>query len=516
MRSRWLMLLLTILLFATPADVLAQSSEGAEEESEEPGEPGEDEAAPAAEGESPEGEAETSEITEGEGEITEGGGEAIEGEGEAVEGEGDSAEAEGETGETTEDEAAPDPAETAEAMPLPSPLQVPDGLAQVTARVTCAGRVGAGLLVDDGRAVITLLEVAQLGYLADVRLGDGHLTRARIVAVDTVEKLALLELDEPAPEVATPLRRELPALGEQVSFLGHGGATGLSDLYQVERELLTFSLVHAHVASAPVVLDDLAPAEQPRWFLVDRSPGEGDGGSPVFDANGYVVGLLIGEVDDGGGRSIAVGAATLDDLVAEPRLEKKWRKRHHLQSWGGVGLVAHNRPSHLAGAILYGFRLVFLDSIRLEPWIEVDLGTRAPRPAEGDLVSRPRDFWWSIETGLTVGYRIPMFVEGGRNYIIPTAGFRIGWNRFEHKVDSLVSSCSEGGTGDCGFELERSTDQERSLRPGIDLGIDVRHGKVRFGYRFFIDPMAVRPHSMHRLVVTFDGLGLPVKVGDSN
>jgi hypothetical protein len=28
--------------------------------------------------------------------------------------------------------------------------------------------------------------------------------------------------------------------------------------------------------------------------------------------------------------------------------------------------------------------------------------------------------------------------------------------------------------------------------------------------------MAVRPHSMHRLVVTFDGLGLPVKVGDSN
>ena len=414
---------------------------------------------------------------------------------------------EGEPPAVDQDPAPEEPAAPMSAADLPI----------LTARVLCAGRVGAGLLVADGQAVITPLDMVQLGYPVEVRLGDGHLTRGHITAVDAIEGLARVELDEPAPDApTTPLRRRAPELGEHVAIVGHGGATGMSDLYQVEREMLTFSVIHARVASAPVELDDLTPAEQPRRFLVDRSLGVGDAGSPIFDQEGQVLGLLLEEVKDGGGRSIAVGAATLDDLVAEPELEKPWRKRHHLQSWGGLGLVAHNRPSHLAGAILYGLRVVLLDSIRLEPWLEVDLGTRAARAAEGDLSARPRDFWWSVETGLTVGYRIPMFVEGGRNYIIPTAGFRIGWNRFQHKVDELVSSCDEGDAGGCGFVLERSIDQERSLRPGIDVGIDVRHGKVRFGYRFFIDPMAVRTHSMHRLVVTFDGLLLPIKVGDSN
>ena len=513
MRCPSMLLLLTILVFTSPAAALAQGSTGDGGDEPGEGEGGADEPGQAdADVETDEAdEAETQEPVQETGEVDQ----------EADDVDREAADVDPEVGGVVEDEApvTPEgsgPVEAATDEPVePSPSAAPADLVRLTARVTCAGRVGGGLLVDDGKAVITVLEVVRLGYPAQVRLGDGHLTRARIVAVDPVDGLALLELEEPAPGVVTHLRRELPVLQEQVRIVGHGGATGLSDIHQIERELLTFSLVSARVAADPVVFEDLAPAEQPRWFLIDRGVGEGDGGSPVFDENGRVLGLLMQEVEDGGGRSIAVGAATLDDLIAEPRLEKRWHKRHHLQSWAGLGLVAHNRPSHIAGAILYGFRLVFLDSIRLEPWVEVDLGTRAPRPAEGDLASRPRDFWWSIEAGLSVGYRIPMFVEGGRNYIIPTAGFRIGWNRFQHNVDSLVSSCAEGG-GDCGFQIERSVDQERSLRPGIDLGIDVRHGKLRFGYRFFIDPMAVRPHSMHRLVVTFDGLGLPIKVGDSN
>ena len=431
----------------------------------------------------------------------------------------DSAADDDDSADSPPDELPPDP---------PAPAADPTGeadhqprsvtdLGQLVARVQCAGRVASGLLVADGAAVITPLEAVQLGYPVEVRLGDGHMTRGHITAVDSIEGLARVELDEPAPDApTTTLVRELPQLGAPIAIVGHGGATGLSDVYQLERELLTFSVVHANVASTPVEFEDLTPAEQPRRFLVDRSVGEGDAGSPIFDPQGRVVGLLLEEVEDGGGRSIAVGAATLDDLVAEPALDKPWRKRHHLQSWGGIGLVAHNRPSHLAGALLYGIRVVLIDSIRLEPFLEVDLGTRAPRAAETDLPERPRDFWWSIETGLTVGYRIPMFVEGGRNYIVPTAGFRIGWNRFEHRVDSLVSSCTGEGAAGCGFVLDRQVDQERSLRPGIDLGIDVRHGKLRFGYRFFIDPMAVRAHSMHRLVVTFDGMLLPIRVGDSN
>ncbi len=486
MRSDWLKVLVLALLLALPLGALAQGSDPEDE-------PATD--VPADDDDS-----------------------AAEGDDDDSAALDDDDSAEGDDDDSADDDAVPAPEpdpEAAQTVAEAAPDVADPG--QLVARVQCAGRVAGGVLVAGGTAVIAPLEAVQLGYPVDVRLGDGHLTTGRITAVDRVEELALVTLDEPAPDApTTPLSRELPALGEPVTIIGHGGATGLSDLYQVERELLTFSVVHARVASSPVEFDDLAPAEQPRRFLVDRPVGEGDAGSPVFDQRGRVVGLLMNEVEDGGGRSIAVGAASLDDLVAEPALAKPWRKRHHLQSWGGIGLAAHNRPSHLAGAILYGIRVALLDSIRFEPWLEVDLGTRAARAAEEDRPARPRDFWWSIETGLTVGYRIPMFVEGGRNYIIPTAGFRIGWNRFQHKVDQLVSSCSGDDGADCGFVLERHIDQERSLRPGIDLGIDVRHGKVRFGYRFFIDPMAVRAHSMHRLIVTFDGLLLPIRVGDSN
>ena len=497
MRPGWLKLLLPLFLLAIPANAPAQGTDEGDEGAEEADPP-----------EQPTGE----QPGAGEPEST------------AVE----EPEAAGETAEPEADPASlPDPEPLTDVEPEPEPEPepavvldpptVPDDLVRATARVVCAGRVGAGLLVDEGRAVITLLEVVQLGYPVQVRLGDGHMSRGRITAVDRAEGLARVELEEPAPAPpATPLRREPPRLDEPVLLVGHGGATGMSDAYEVDRELITFSVVRAHVAGAPVEYEDLTPGEQPRRFLVDRSPGEGDRGAPIFDEQGRVIGMLLGEVKDGGGRSRAIAAATLDDLVAEPALTKPWRKRHHLQSWAGLGLVAHNRPSHLAGAILYGLRVVLLDSIRFEPWLEVDLGTRAPRPADDVLPYRQRDFWWSIETGLSVGYRIPMFVEGRRNYIVPTAGFRIGWNRFQHNVDSLVSTCSEGDTGACGFELERSIDQERSLRPGIDLGIDVRHGKMRLGYRFFLDPMAVRAHSMHRLVITFDGMVLPIRVGDSN
>ena len=58
-------------------------------------------------------------------------------------------------------------------------------------------------------------------------------------------------------------------------------------------------------------------------------------------------------------------------------------------------------------------------------------------------------------------------------------------------------------------------DQLRSVRVGIDLGADVQHGPVRFGYRFFVDPAAPAAHSMHRLLITLDGLPLDIAIGDS-
>lgn len=413
----------------------------------------------------------------------------------------------------------PDAAPPATASAKPAPARTPPPPLRSTARIVASGRVSGAILVDEGRAVVAPLATVQIGWPAYVTLGEGHSTRARIVAVDHYEGLALLELDDAAPQGgAAVFRTSPPDVGEELVIVGHGGSVGLGEGSLQLRGMLTFSPITAKVSALEVGFGeetDLAPGERPRRFLVDRAPGSGDEGAPMFDAEGRFAGLLLETVKDGGGRGVAVDAAAVADLVAEPRLQKPYVRAHHLQSWAGIGVAAHNRPSHLGATLSYGLRGVFLDQIRVEPWIEVVLGTRAP--FIGDTATRPRDFWWSLETGASFGWRIPMFGEGARNYIVPTLGFRAGWNRFEHKVEELVSDCTDADSASgCAFVIDRSIDQERSFRAGFDLGIDIRHGPVRVGYRFFLDPTAVNAHAMHRLLVTFDGAGIPLRAGDSN
>ncbi len=409
--------------------------------------------------------------------------------------------------------------EAVDAVTTATLLAPPDPLAS-TARVVASGRVSGGVLVDEGRAVVVPLKTVQVGWPADVRLGDGHLTRGRIVAVDRYEGLALLELEDAAPAGnAAIVSGTGRTVGEELTMVGHGGSVGLGEGSLTLREMLTFSPLTVRVSALESQLGegDLAPGERPRRFLVDRGPGVGDEGAPLYDAEGLLAGLLLEAVDDAGGRALAVDATAIRDLVAEPRLEKPFVRAHHLQSWAGIGLAAHNRPSHLGATLSYGLRAVFVDQVRLEPWVEIVLGTRAGFPGSDEVAGRPRDFWWSIETGASFGWRVRMFGEGSRNYVVPALGFRAGWNRFQHRVDELVTVCADDENADgCSLVIDRSLDQERSFRAGLDLGVDIRHGPVRVGYRFFIDPANVNAHAMHRIFVTFDGGGIPLRVGDSN
>ena len=115
---------------------------------------------------------------------------------------------------------------------------------------------------------------------------------------------------------------------------------------------------------------------------------------------------------------------------------------------------------------------------------------------------------------MNAGYRIPIFSEGSRNYLVPHVGFRLGWNRFEHRVESIDSLCGKALTS-CSHTLERELNRESSFRGGVELGFDLRHGGVRLGYRIFLDPQNLEAHTMHRLLVTFDGIPLPIRIGDS-
>jgi len=388
----------------------------------------------------------------------------------------------------------------------------PPPLTESVARVFSGGRVGAGVLLPGGEEVLTLLATVHLGTPIEVRLGNGHSSAATIVAKSVDLGLAVLKLENHSSAGALPnLATQTPELGDEVLIIGHGGSRRDNDSSLAVAGLASFSSLWARVAAAPG--ETTAPAMS--HFLLDRSAGSEDLGAPIFNANREIVGMITEVLEDSGGRAVALSALSLSSFVAAERDSRPYRRPHHLQSWGGFGVAAHNRPSHLAGLVTLGLRGVLFDRLRIEPWFEADLGTRSPLSEEdtgGE--SRPRELWWSLETGVHIGYRVPLFREGGRNYFVPHVGFRLGWNRFQHKVEEVGSLCGKSALN-CSHSIERSVDQQRSFRAGIELGADLRHGAMRVGYRLFLDPSNLKAHTMHRLVITFDGVPLPIRLGDS-
>lgn len=401
------------------------------------------------------------------------------------------------------------PVDTPIAGPIAEPISEPAPPATAAAgspavRIVASGRVGGGLLLPGGSHVVTLLELVQIGWPARVEASDGTRTRARIVQVDRPLGLAVLELDAalPAP-IAAPSR---PArLDEVVRILGHGGTVGLGSDEGALRGQLAFSPLSARVAGVRPPDGDWAA------FLIDRPGGDGDRGAPVIGEDGAFLGLLAEPVLGGGGRTRVVAAEEVLSVAVAAPLGRPWPRRSHFQGWAGIGIAAHNRPYHLAGSGLVGARVVLFDVLRLEPWFEADLGARGRTVGVG---GRPTDLWWSLETGVSAGGRVPLLrVEGSRDYLVPTAGFRIGWNRFQHRPDTFVADCDDAG---CTWARTAGWEQERSVRAGVEVGVDIRKGPVRVGYRIFIDPAAVTAHAMHRLFVTFDQVLAPLGVGDSN
>lgn len=370
------------------------------------------------------------------------------------------------------------------------------------------GRTFAGLLVEDGEYIVTLLELVRVGFPVRVGLADGSQTRARLIAREPEMGLALLRMDNPAaPEYAIEPSTRRVEQGEPVAIIGHGGTSLVPPWLPELGAMVSFSRLAATVAAEGPEVGEEGPFP---GFLVDRNPGEGDLGAPIFDADGEVVGLLADVVEDGGGRAFAVSGAAILRLLAQPRLDKPKPRQTHFQSWGGFGLAVHNRPLHLAGSALVGARIAIIDQVRLEPWFELDLGVRE---AVGEPVSTPQTFWWSLETGLNLGYRLNIFNPRSRDYVVPNVGLRAGWNRFDHWDESLVADCDGA---ECRWTQDSRLAREEGVRAGIDLGLDVQKGPLRIGYRFFLAPSAVDAWSMHRIFITFDGFPLPIRFGDSH
>jgi serine protease Do len=148
-----------------------------------------------------------------------------------------------------------------------------DRLRRVTVRVQVGGAgEGCGIVWRHDGLVVTNAHVAR-GAGARVRLPDGSVADARVVARDRSEDLAALVLPGRLLETAMPGDVASLRAGELVVALGHPlgvpNAVALGVVHQVVRGR-----------------DGL-----PRWIAADIRLAPGNSGGPLADASGRVVGL---------------------------------------------------------------------------------------------------------------------------------------------------------------------------------------------------------------------------------
>jgi S1-C subfamily serine protease len=158
-----------------------------------------------------------------------------------------------------------------ETVPIPNPL--PPSL-------TGTFTTGSGVVLGDGRWVVTNHHVVAGSRSVVLRNGAGHLLRAQVVAIAPADDLALLRVETSfpgAPAVQLSALAE-PRAGRQIVVLGFpkigmfGGARP--------------TVVAGMVAKADGLHDDQAT------FQTTARIRPGNSGGPIFDLNGRLLGVM--------------------------------------------------------------------------------------------------------------------------------------------------------------------------------------------------------------------------------
>jgi S1-C subfamily serine protease len=141
-------------------------------------------------------------------------------------------------------------------------------------------RAGSGVVLDDGTWIVTNRHVIAGARSVAVRNGGGYVRRATIEAVSPTDDLALLRLDQPFPATAgVPLAALVPpAAGRQILVMGYP----VVDVFGSRRPNLTAGLV----ARTDGLRDD------PTTFQLTAAIRPGNSGSPVFDLQGHLLGIV--------------------------------------------------------------------------------------------------------------------------------------------------------------------------------------------------------------------------------
>jgi len=146
--------------------------------------------------------------------------------------------------------------------------------------VSSAG-LASGVLISDNGKVLTAAHVVQAVDKVFVEFADGQIVTARVISSATNADVALLQLDS-VPQGVSPAKlgdSDQVEVGDEVLVVG--APYGLS-----------LTLTVGHVSGREVSKSSLASLSAREVFLTDAAINRGNSGSPLFNRQGEVIGIV--------------------------------------------------------------------------------------------------------------------------------------------------------------------------------------------------------------------------------
>ena len=171
--------------------------------------------------------------------------------------------------------------------------------------------VASGVLISQDGKVLTAAHIVQTADQVAVELADGQRVPARVLASVTSADVALLQLDVVPPGLAPAHLGDSDTVevGDDVFVVG--APYGLSR-----------TLTVGHISGRQVAPSSLAPMAAREFFLTDAAVNPGNSGSPLFNRQGDVIGIVSSILSRSGGFE-GLGVAATATMARRLLLERK-------------------------------------------------------------------------------------------------------------------------------------------------------------------------------------------------
>jgi serine protease Do len=170
---------------------------------------------------------------------------------------------------------------------------------------------GSGVLISADGKVLTAAHVVQTADVAHVEFPDGEQIDARVISSDLRSDVALLQLERP-PKNITPATlgdSNKVEVGDQIFVIG--APYGISQ-----------TLTAGHVSGRHRLNEKEEGSVSVEFLQTDAAVNSGNSGSPMFDMEGKVVGIVSSIMSHSGG-SEGLAFATASNDARRFLLERK-------------------------------------------------------------------------------------------------------------------------------------------------------------------------------------------------